>query len=165
MRLIDDRYRLFGLINPIDLLVLLLVVAACVAGVQLLRQVSAETGAEQSFEYTMIARNVRDWNDDLVKPGETVSSAAGPIGTVTSVTTKPTQVEFPTANGTVVRPSQLEKDVYIRVRSKGNADGGAYMVSGVRIQNNARADIRTEHFDVEKIIFFEVSPDPAAAEK
>jgi len=39
------------------------------------------------------------------------------------------------------------------------------MVSGVRIQNNARADIRTEHFDVEKIIFFEVSPDPAAAEK
>jgi len=165
VRILDDRYRLFGLINPIDLLVLLLIVAACVAGVQLLRELSAETGDRQTFEYTMIARNVRDWNDDLIKPGETVRSAAGPIGTVLSVTTKPTQVEFPTESGTVVRPSGIEKDIYVRVRAEGDADGGSYMVSGVRIQNNARADIRTDHFDVEKIIFFEVSPDPATVDK
>jgi hypothetical protein len=164
VRIFDDKYRLFGIINPIDLLVLLLVAAVAVAGLQLLRDLRAESGDRQAFEYTIIARNVRDWSDDLVKPGETVRSAAGEIGKIVSVETSPTQVEFPTETGTVVRSSELEKDVYIRVQAEGDPDGGAYVVGGTRIQNNARADIRTERFDADYIVFFYVTPEPPTSE-
>lgn len=153
MRIIDHRYRLFGVVNPVDLLAVatlavgLLVVANLLFGI-------FDTGAEEivDVEFELVALGVREFEPGRVAVGDEVHAAvAGRLGEVVAVDAYPSQIEVLGADGEpVVVDSSLETDVRLTVRGRGIVDPLGYRVGGVRIQNNSRIDVATPGFEAQR---------------
>lgn len=153
MRLIDDKNRLFGLVNPIDLLVLaVLVVVALIAANVLFGIFETGDGDLVDVEFEIVALGVREYQPGQVSVGDEVFSAvAGRLGEVVAVDAYPSQIEVLGPEGqAVVVDSELASDVRITVRGRGAADPLGYLVGGVRIQSNSRIDIVTAGLEAER---------------
>lgn len=135
-RLIDERGRLFGRVNVVDILVLLVIVAVVVFAVVRLSGGGAET---RPLKVTFIAKelrtseaqNVLKW----VKPGSTLTDEGGTVlGTVQSVTAAPTPVEYLTSTDELrAFPSPTKMDASIVVVGKGSLSGHSARIGGTSV--------------------------------
>ena len=96
MQIIDKKYRLFGVINVIDLLV---VVALLVGGLVVYRllwggQLGGGSRCEsEDVEYTILCSPLRNYKEGQIKvgdPGVDQGHRASPSARCVSVSTKPT---------------------------------------------------------------------------
>ncbi len=161
MRLIDDRNRLVGLVNPIDLLVLaVFVVALLVAANVLFGVFEFGEAALVDVQFDVTALGVRGFEPEQVQVGDEIYSVvAGRLGEIVAVNAYPSQVELLGEDGQVeVVESKLLTDVRMTVRGRGSADALGYLVGGVRIQNNTRLDIVTSEFEAERAYVSSVEP-------
>jgi hypothetical protein len=161
VRLIDDRNRLFGLVNPVDLFVLaVLVVAALVVANVLFGIFDSGDTDLVDVQFDVTALGVRDFEPDQVQIGdEMYSLVAGRLGEIVAVQAYPSQVEILGEEGqAVVVESGLSTDVRMTVHGKGTVDPLGYLVGGVRIQNNTRIDVVTEGLEAERAYVSSVGP-------
>ncbi|MDY0086972.1 MAG: DUF4330 family protein [Coriobacteriia bacterium] len=153
MRLIDDRNRLFGLVNPIDLLVLAIVVVAVLVAANVLFGIFEHKSDDLvDIEFEVVALGVRDFDPSQVTVGDDLySSVAGRLGKIVDVEVRPSQIEVLGADeDSVVVESRLAVDVHMTVAAEGTADPLGFLVGGVRIQNNSRLDIVTSGLEAER---------------
>lgn len=153
MRVIDHRYRLFGLVNPVDLLVLATCAVAALVVANLLFGIFDTGDAEfVDVEFEVVALGVREFEPGQVAVGDELHSAiAGRLGQVVAVDAYPAQIEVLGPDGVPVTvESALETDVRLTIRGQGMVDALGYRVGGVRIQSNSRIDVATPGFEAQR---------------
>ena len=152
MRLLDERSRLFGLINPIDLLVLAAAIVAIVAvAVALFGAPGEEPQATVEIEFDVLAVRLEAFDADAVVPGDVlVEKTGGPLGEIESVSVEPAQLDVATEDGIVWVESATLKTVRIHVRAEAIDTDGGYLVRGIPIRENALLNVYTKRFQATK---------------
>jgi len=153
VRLIDDRGRLFGLVNPIDLLVLAMVVVAVLVAANVLFGIfEGDRSDLVDVKFEVVALGVREFEPGQVSAGDQLySSVAGRLGEIVAVEVVPSQIEVLGPDGeAVVVDSGLAVDIRMTVVGRGSADGLGYLVGGVRIQKNSRIDVVTAGLEAQR---------------
>lgn len=153
MPVIDKNYRLFGVINLIDLVV---VIALVVGGYAVYKVLAPKTTAlpgtnTQNVEFTVIAPLVRGWDPSQIRVGDTVAlkSDGKPLGTVVSVEASPTVYETydTTLHKYATFSSAIVSDVTIKVKGKGVPSGTGIAVGNTQLRNNESLAIITPTFE------------------
>ncbi len=150
MSLIDSKGKVFGLINIIDLLVILLIVA--VVGRFTLKQKQKSAGAvTTNIEVVLHVKEVRDATTNVVKVGdivkETKSNAV--LGKVMNVEIKPSDTLVETADGRiVVYPNPVYKDMLITLVGSGSAGENAIVLGSNEIRVGTSLQLKTNMYSV-----------------
>ena len=149
MSLIDNKGRVFGLINIIDLLVILLIVA--VIGRFALMQNKQSAGAvTRNIEVVVHVKEVRDATCNVVKVGDIVreTKTNGVLGKVTNVEIVPSETLVKLPMGVVVYPNPVYKDMYITIQGQGSAGENAIVLGSNEIRIGTTLQLKTNMYSV-----------------
>ena len=158
MSLLDDKGKLFGLINVIDLVILAAVVAILGVGYTLVtKKAPSAVVARQNNQITLtiMVRAVRPDVLPYLKVGDVVKrkETQGAIGAITQITTRPAESIAVTADGKqVVTFSPRDKDAFLTLTTVGRA-GKDLIATGnevVRVGDNLK--LVTRWFDGEGFV-------------
>ncbi|KXG78087.1 hypothetical protein AN618_07060 [Fervidicola ferrireducens] len=150
MGLIDKKGRLFGLINVIDLLVIILVVAV-VTRFALNPQKSSLTNEEKKIQVVLLVKDVRDATANVIKEGDMVreTKTNNLLGKVTKVEVKPAETLVNTADGRVLNvPNPVLKDVYVTVEGSATVGENAIVLGGTEIRIGTALQMKTNLYAV-----------------
>lgn len=148
MRLLDEKHRLFGLVNPIDALVVIVLIAAALVAYGLLSDEPEPEVETQTIVYSLWCRKMPGSVEGLVSVGDTVSKlGSSTIGTVVGVTTQPSVLEQMDEGETVVRESKLLTDMVITVEAEAQETDLGYLVNGILLRNNTVLAVNTKTFE------------------
>ncbi len=159
MKLINEKGKLFGIINPVDLLIvvaLILVVAA--AGYKMLAKPVADVVApEQEVSVVVRVRGAMPYLvDQLVKIEEGERLIAGNDyvnGAIKSVEVTPYVITTTTADGPIVQVTDpIKKDVLITITSKGNPDAPIFKIGNQEVRAGRGFTFKTKRVEVESIV-------------
>lgn len=153
MQIFDRKYRLFGVINIIDLLV---VVALVVGGLVVYKLLWGGTTPAvpaanlKDVEYTIMCSPVRNYAEGQVRVGDPVSTktSGAVIGTVASVRSAPTPGDIFNSKTGVVEEykSTFYTDVYVTVKAKGTPTPTGVSLGNSQIRNNTVIQMVTPTF-------------------
>lgn len=139
MKLIDERGRLFGKINLIDLAVVLVIVLA-IAGVALKKTtVDSIRSSGASIEYTMKIKKVRSGTlegiESYGKGAVSEAETGKALGTITKTSNEPAETYVVKDNGEYSKTTIEGKyDVYVTIKVSGNeSPDGIYTASGKQL--------------------------------
>jgi hypothetical protein len=118
VQVFDKKYRLFGVINLIDLAVVIAVLIAGFAVYRVLSPAPTETGTAEGKEvrFTVLCPAIRGVTVQQIKIGDALYKTSGkPIGKVTAVRILPSQSEAWDTESGSIRPydSTVFKDIWI----------------------------------------------------
>lgn len=150
MHIIDNKGRIFGLINIIDLLVILVILAVVARFGAKIHQSSVGSQAKD-IEAVLYVKEVKDATADVIKVGDTVKETKtnGVLGKVTNVEVKPSETLVETADGRiVVYPNPVLKDVYITVKGTGSVNENAIVLGSNEIRIGTSLQIKTNIYSV-----------------
>ena len=143
MQLFDKKYRLFGVINLIDLLVVIALIVGGLVVYKLLwggSEAAAPVAQLKDVEYTLMCPSVRNYSEGQIRVGDPVSTKTSgkSIGTVSSVTSNPSPGDVLNPQTGKVEPyhSTFSTDVYIKVKAKGDPTATGVSVGNTQIRNN-----------------------------
>jgi hypothetical protein len=159
VQILDKKYRLFGVINIIDLLV---VIALVVGGLVVWKVLwgggtsAAPVAALHDVEYTVLCSALRNYSEGQIKVGDPVSTKTSgtTIGTVSSVRSTPTPGDaFNPVTGRI-QPyeSTYASDVYINVKAKGDPTPTGVSVGNTQMRNNEIIQVVTPTFQCDTAI-------------
>lgn len=150
MKLLDERGRLLGRVNVIDLaavVLVLFVVAAAVYKVAVLnRRVVGET---RPVQLLLEVTQVRDYTTRMVKPGDFVleHNSSLPVGTIAAVRVEPAREPVQTADGRVVLAEVPERfDMLLTVDGTAVVTDQAITVGGQQVRIGAELRIKTRMY-------------------
>ncbi|MBN6186615.1 DUF4330 family protein [Aneurinibacillus sp. BA2021] len=144
MKVFDQKGRVFGVINILDLFLILLLIAALVfAGIKFTQGENTAAGPKEKKEITYVLYNSAEhpFVVDQIKQGDVLRNKDNnqKIGEVVSVEKNPGKVAVTTADGRMVMSTVPEKySVFITVKTKGEVvgetaigeDGSALLTGG-----------------------------------
>jgi hypothetical protein len=158
MRVLDDRSRLFGLINPIDLVALIGILAAVGVVLVLLYGAPGEAEADTvPIEFDVLAVRLYAFDAESIVIGETLAEqTAGALGEVVSVTVEPASLDVLTDEGLVWKDSETMVNVRIRVRAEAVETEAGYAVRGLPIRENGMLNVSTRGFGAQKAYITDV---------
>lgn len=152
MQVFDRQYKLFGVINLIDLVVLL---AALVAGFAIYRVLAPEpapTGVATGTEvhYTVFCPQMRWVGPEQVKVGDAIfkATSGGAMGKVEGVRATPTPIEVwnEKSDSLVAYKSTVSKDIWIDVVVKGKPIPTGVAVGDVLLHGGMPMPVMTSTF-------------------
>lgn len=149
--MLDEKRRLFGLVNPVDLVALLLVVAVVVMMITVLvgRSPGGPIGSSATSTVEVVATaTLPDLDVFLYRVGDKVGRVGGGyMGVLQEVTANPARVESFDAAGTpVVVTSEVFVDVRFTIRGQGTLDDAGASIGDERIRQNQTLDIQMPQF-------------------
>lgn len=150
MSFIDKKGRLFGLINIIDLLVIILVVAV-VARFAMNPQKSSLTHEDKKIQVVLLVKDVRDATANVIKEGDVVreTKTNSLLGKVTKVEVKPAETLVTTADGRVLNvPNPVLKDVYVTVEGSATVGENAIVLGGTEVRIGTALQMKTNIYAV-----------------
>ncbi|NLU11078.1 MAG: DUF4330 domain-containing protein [Tepidanaerobacter acetatoxydans] len=150
MSLIDNKGRIFGLINIIDLLVILLIIAIVGRFGTKAHQKSAGA-VTKNIEVVLHVKEVRDATVDVVKVGDIVKETKtnAVLGKVTNIEVKPSETLVETADGrVVVYPNPVYKDMLITLVGSGSAGDNAIVLGSNEIRVGTSLQLKTNLYSV-----------------
>ncbi|SHM58532.1 protein of unknown function [Caldanaerovirga acetigignens] len=150
MSFIDKKGRLFGLINVIDLLVIILVVAVAARFV-LNPQKNSSVAEEKTIQVVMLVKDVRDATAKVIKEGDIVreTKTNNLLGKVTKVEVKPAETLVNTADGRVLSVlNPVLKDVYVTVEGSATVGENAIVLGGTEIRIGTAVQMKTNLYAV-----------------
>ncbi|MCL6471232.1 MAG: DUF4330 domain-containing protein [Firmicutes bacterium] len=131
MVLVDERGRLFGRINLVDLMIVLSVfILIALAATTLTNKGKAKSVPEnKTIEYTILLKDIRPDVAKSIRIGDLVKkqAAQASIGKIKSIDIKPAQVVDFDGSRRIVSDSPVDKDVYVTITTKGRS--GSDMIS------------------------------------
>jgi hypothetical protein len=152
VQIFDRKYRLFGLINLIDLLVIVAVLVAAFAVYRVLGH-SKATGAAAdgtNITFTVMCPTLRGVGASQIKVGDTIYKNTGkPLGTVTAVRAIPSPSEAWDTTSQSIKPfsSTVVTDIYIDVAGKGTPTASGVAVGDLLIHGGQPMPIMTSTFE------------------
>ena len=160
-RFLDDRGRLFGKVNIVDLLVLLVIIAVVVFAVVRMTGTSSKT---VPVRVTYVVEAVRQASVDALQAKGTVTDDGGTeLGKVQDVTVTPTLVEVPTADGQLKAvESPVFNDVSIVVLGQGRVAGSTVRIGSVPMRVGKKVTLVGTGYEVQTVIMGVVWGDEAA---
>lgn len=155
MKILDRNYRLFGVVNPVDLLVALLILAVVSVGYFMLRGGSAAGSRNDAVdaEVMLLVREMRDVSLNIEVGDEMIKTGIGTIGHVASVTERPSTREVPTADGELkVVDSTLFTEAIIVVEGEGRLTDAGAVVGDVLVAANELIEVKTPRFSAKATV-------------
>jgi hypothetical protein len=155
-RLLDDRGRLFGKINIIDILVVLLIVAV---GVFIFLRVQGTGTQLVGVRTTFAVEKVRSFTADAiyakVTEGDNVRDESGSLlGTLVSKKVQPSKVEFgDSAGNAVTSESKTFFDVVLEVTGTGQKSSDTVRVEGTTLAVGKLLTLKGRGFEVKATIW------------
>lgn len=150
MRLIDGKGRVLGIINIIDLLVILLILG--VVGRYAIKSQIKPAGVQtKNIEITLLVKDVREATSGVIKEGDIVRETKTNLvlGKVTKVEVKPADTLVNTADGRVVNyPNPVLKDVYVTLVGTGTAGENAVVVGNSEVRIGTQLSVKTNIYAV-----------------
>jgi len=150
MSLFDNKGRIFGIINVIDLLVILLIVVV-VARFMISSQNKPASVQTKNIQVTLLVKDVRDATSSVIKDGDIIRETKTNLllGKVTNVDVKPADTLVNTADGRVVNyPNPVLKDVYVTFVGSGTAGENAIVVGNSEIRIGTQLSVKTNTYAV-----------------
>jgi hypothetical protein len=153
VKFFDSKYRLFGVINVIDLVVVLAILAG---GYAVYRVLAPKAGVGKggaggvSATFTVVCPTTRYITPDQIRIGDAIYKTSGQqIGTVAGVKFVPTPSEAwdPTAHKIVEFSSTVATDILIAVKTNGATTPTGFAVGSVLIHSNVPMPVMTSTFD------------------
>jgi hypothetical protein len=129
MKAIDEKGKIFGVINILDLFLILLLIGALVfAGIKFTQNEDVASGPKTTKEVTYVLYNSAEhpFVVDQIKVGDIIKDKDKnvPIGKVVSIDKQPGKAAVSTADGRMVMATVPEKySVYITVKTKATVSG------------------------------------------
>lgn len=157
MKLLDKDKRLFGIVNPIDALVVVVGVVAVVVVANVLFGVNQQTirlnRGSDKVQMVVRAGDVSAGDISYLSVGDNVIKFGGSnvMGAVTKVTSEPAQLEAIDARGVPhVYRSQLATDVYVTVVGTGQINSDGAFIGNEQVRVNMLLDIAAPRWQAEK---------------
>jgi hypothetical protein len=153
----DEKGRLFGRINIIDLAAILLVllVAAGLFVKGRLPVVNSITSPPQKLQVTFLVSEVLPATADaVIVGGKAWEAKTGPyLGVITGKEAVPAVKWVKTADGRVAKTTVPEKvDIYITVTGEGRMDDTTTMLGSVEVRVGQTVFVKGADFGVESIV-------------
>ena len=132
-KIIDDKGRLFGIINVIDIaviLVVLLLAAAVYVKYNVLEKTSITT-ENTPITYEITIKGIRQSAVDTMLVGDVLYGGdSGAIGTISAVNVNPARANVTLLDGSYVTSDVPERfDVTLTVQGEGTEKGGHYHIN------------------------------------
>lgn len=161
MRIIDEKGRLFGLINIIDLMALLLLAVALLVGIGKVmgREVRHEPGAA-TVHLEFLVSDVRQQTVDVIQVGDMIKDSTGnqAFGIIKGKKVLPYREPAPTSNGSFVLadvPGRFE--ILLDLECSGHDLEDALRVASHEIRIGTSLVIYTKKYAVEgKVMKIEI---------
>ena len=151
MKILDDRSRLFGIVNPVDLVAIIALLVAALAIANVLFGVKAATvqSSTGTVRAVVFVGAVRNFVPDSLKAGDPVNrKGGGPMGKVVSVRLTPSTSEQITPAGTLTTTrSKALIDLYVTVEGPGTITPVAANIGDEQLRSNQSIDIQTPMFE------------------
>ena len=155
MKLLDEKKRLFGLINPVDLVAVLVVLALVAALANVLFGTSAGTSvapAEGEDIIEMVASGTISEIDEIqYEVGQPVGRAGGLgiMGELVSLEVTPFEREVYDAEGDpVIVVSPSNQRVTLVIRGTGHMTDTAATMGSEKVRQNMTFDLQLPHFQM-----------------
>ena len=154
MKIFDTKYRLFGVVNIIDLVVILAVLVGGFAIYRVLTPKAAGKGsAGQDITVDVVCPAMRDVAAGQIHVGDPImkSTSGKPFGTVTAVKIEPSPSEAWDYSLHKVVPFQstMFEDITISVSTKGQLTDTGVVVGDTSLHAGAPFPVMTPTFDSE----------------
>lgn len=153
LRLVDDKGRLLGLINVIDLLALLLVVAVIArfgAGL-LLKEGPNPEKEKQPVEVLVLIEAVRQASVNAIQVGDQVieTKTNFPLGEITETRVEPAKIFKQLTDGTFVEQESSSRfDVWVTVTGPGRVNPNVIMLGNQEVRVGTSLNIRSNRWAV-----------------
>ena len=157
MKFFDSKYRLFGVINVIDLVVLFAIVVAGYAVYRVLAPKAAVSkgAAGSDVTFDVLCPSMRLVSADQIHVGDTLYRTTGKqIGTVTGVKVVPSPGDAwdPTTRKLVVYESNITRDVIISGKTRGQPTSNGLAVGDQLLHSGAPIPIMTSTFECDTAV-------------
>jgi len=160
-RFLHDRGRLFGKVNIVDLIVLLVIIAVVVFAVVRMTGSSSKT---VPVRVTYVVEAVRQATvSALQAKGDVTDDGGTGLGKVQDVVVAPTLVEVPTSDGGLKAvESPVFSDVSIVVLGSGRVSGSTVRIGSVPMRVGKKVTLVGTGYEVQTVIMGVVWGDEAA---
>ncbi len=154
MKLLDDRKRLFGIINPVDLVAIALAVVAVLVLASVLFGRSPTAPVAPSSDNTVevvLTGTVMEFDELQFEVGQEVSrvGGGGVMGTLESFDVRPAEREVYSDEGTAsVTESLMSFEIRMVVRGKGAITQTGASIGAERIRQNQAFDAQLPYFQM-----------------
>lgn len=150
-RFLDERGRIFGRVNVVDILVFLVIVAVVVFAVLRVSGGSSET---VPVKVTYAVEGVREATVNALEAKGTVRDDGGTVlGTVEGVTSSPTLEEFLTPDGQLKAfESPIYKTVNIVVLGQGQVSGSTVRIGSLPLRVGKKVTLVGTGYEVQTVI-------------
>jgi hypothetical protein len=153
LRLVDQRGRLFGLINLVDLGVIVLILALAGAGAyKVLAIRRGPVRVPRDIDFTMLVQEVRQATVDVVHEGDFVwdYDSSLPFGTIKAIQVLPATKHASTSDGRWVLTELPERyDLVLTVRAQALVSDAAIVVGRMEIRIGTKVTIKTRNYAIE----------------
>jgi len=161
---IDNKGRLFGKINLLDLVVLLgiLAVAGRFAYGALAGQEAAPAGQDQTIEMTFRVPAVTQWTVDAIKVGDDVfdSKSNTWMGKIVAVDAEPALIAWEVADGIVSYESDTHFDLYVTIRGPARVSPNGITMSGIEVKVGRSIQFKSAYWAATgTTVAFNLTPD------
>lgn len=155
MKLIDEKGKLFGIINAMDFFVIVLVIAIG-AGTYYkfgIMDKTSATAATVPIEYTFEVKKVRDYMFNNVKEGDEIfdKTSGNSIGKIVEITSSPAKEVSSFADGTGINAEVQDRyDVVFKIEAAGTITSDGYFVNKTyELVAGSKKKIMTKYFEGE----------------
>ena len=154
MQIFDRKYRLFGVINLIDLVVIVAVLVAAFAVYRVLGR-NKDTGAvsaEKDITFSIMVPTTRSIGAAQIKIGDKIYKNTGKqLGTVTGVRVVPTPGEAWDQDSKSIKPynSVVLSDIYIDCVGKGTPTDSGIAIGDLLVHGYQPMPIMTSTFEAD----------------
>ncbi|WCK53721.1 DUF4330 domain-containing protein [Aneurinibacillus sp. Ricciae_BoGa-3] len=158
MKVVDQKGKFFGLINILDLfLILLLIVALVFAGLKYTQNKDLGTGPAKQKEVTYVLYSSAEhpFVVDAIKPGDQIRSkdTNTKIGQVVSVEKGPGKQAVPTADGRMVLATVPQKEmVHITVKANATVSSQTAVVADLGLLAGNKVSIKGPKYMIDTVI-------------
>ncbi len=165
MKILDRHGRLFGLINIIDLLLVVIIAAGIFAVAQhrLVWGEQARVHERQPIEVVFVVEAVREPTLRVIHPGnEVVDSRTNTyLGTVTHVEAEPATIVYHENDGRIhetTSPSRV--DIWVTVRGPAAVSSNLIQLGQTEIRIGVQVPLKTNIYAVSsRVMYVNLSPD------
>ncbi|NPV69671.1 MAG: DUF4330 domain-containing protein [Firmicutes bacterium] len=158
MTFIDSKGRIFGKVNIIDLLVVVLIVTAAYGFWHThvgSKQLAALRGKTGPVEVTFLVANVRPATVNAIKSGDRVNDSKTNtyLGEVTAVRAEPAEIAVTGPDGRIYEStSQIRKDVWVTIVGPGRVSPNVITLGSTEVRIGAQIALKSNIFAVQSTV-------------
>lgn len=151
MKVIDKEGKLFGLINILDLIIVLVLIFAVVFGAKRYFTKPDESQMMQDAKLTFEVGDVRDLTVQMLHKGDMLywADRTRPIGKIVDIESTPTEKPLEIDGEWVNKVVPGKYDVKFTIEATLKDDGDAYWATGEQVRVGIKYIVKTKYMNME----------------